>query len=877
MSTLITIKRASTGKPNYIKSRVCGAVHFITGIFCSVAAAQQGADNRATSETDEPMRVDYNPAFIHGSGVDVSRFSEGNNIAPGVYSVLVIVNKKIRGKYNITFKKPAEKNSAQPYFTLNELKQIGIRINAENALNVEYKKNEKDENFTLQSIIKESSVNYNSGDYELNITVPQVNLIYMPRGYVDPNTWDAGVPAIFLDYNANMYRSYTGSKYGTRSNNIIYTSNIGMQTGFNAKGWRFRKRLNLGMNSRGTSQTQNLFGFAQTDIIRLQSNLTLGDSSTRGDVFDSYNLRGIVLQSDERMLPEGLRNYAPILRGVAETNAKVTITQRGQTVYETVVPPGPFEITDVGAMGYGGDLQMTVTEADGSVKSQNIPFSAPPMLLHQGVSLFSLSAGELREDRLRAKPKVLQGVYQYGIGNMYTLYGGAQFAAHYASMALGNAFNTPFGGFSADITHAKSKLSEGKKRTGNSFRIGFSRYLEMTQTDVTLAAYRYSTAGYYTFREASLERDYQDNTRVPESDYRTKQRLTMTVGQRLWNDAYINFTGSMYNYWDERAATKQYSLTYNKTEKYFSYSLTGMRTMNSDRKNENSYMLTFSIPFGRSLNSQPLFSSLYTTVAHNESGASSLQVNANGSQGEMNELTYGIGTNTGKVRHQGTQETLSGNAFYRSPLGYFGMTASADNQSTNQVSLSARGSLVGHQGGLTAGPPLGDAPFAIINVPGGKGAKIMNGYGARINSGGYAIKPSLSSYRENRISIDTKGLPDTVDVLDSESTIIPRNGSAMLVNMRTITGTPYILIVKSSDNQYLPIGTELYNESGISQGVIGQNGMAFIRGWDPTVNTLNAKWDEGRKQCRILPNKKWINPLTKGNSNIVSMEVKCII
>jgi len=631
----------------------------------------------------------------------------------------------------------------------------------------------------------------------------------------------------------------------------------------------------LGMSSRGSSHTQNLFGFAQTDIIRLQSSLTIGDSNTRGDIFDSYNIRGIILQSDERMLPEGLRNYVPVLRGVAETNAKVTITQRGQTVYQTVVPPGPFELTDVGAMGYGGDLEMTVTEADGRVRSQSIPFSAPPMLLHQGVSLFSVNAGELREDKLRTKPKVMQGVYQYGVGNMYTLYGGGQFAQRFYSMALGNAFNTPIGGLSLDVTHAKSQLSENKKKTGNSFRVGFSRYLETTNTDLTLVAYKYSTAGYYTFREASLER-YAHSTNQ-ESDYRAKQRLTLTIGQRLWNDAYLNFTGSMYQYWDNRPGTRQYSLTYNKSERYFSYSLTGMRTMNSNRRNENTYMLSFNIPLGQSISSQPVFNSIYTTLTHDEGGGSSLQVNANGSQGEMNELNYGIGTTTTKNHNEGTKETVSGNAFYRSPVGNLGLTASADNKSTNQVSFSANGSVIGHQGGITAGPPIGDSPFAIINAPGGRGAKILNGYGSKVDSNGYAIMPSLTAYRENTVSIDTRGLPATVDVLESENTVVPRAGSAILVNMKTIVGTPYILIVKRSDNSYLPIGTELFNENGVSQGIIGQSGMAFIRGWDPTINTLNAKWDEGRSVCRILPNKKWIAPSDKGNNQIVTMEVKCII
>lgn len=156
----------------------------------------------------------------------------------------------------------------------------------------------------------------------------------------------------------------------------------------------------------------------------LKSELTLGDATTSGLIFDSLTIRGIQLQSEYRMLPDGLRNYTPVINGIAETNARVRITQRGQTVYETMVPAGPFTINDVGAMGYGGDLEMTITEADGRVRTQIIPFSAPPMLLHKGVSNFGITAGKLKDDTLRERPKVIQGIYQYGLGSMYTLYAG---------------------------------------------------------------------------------------------------------------------------------------------------------------------------------------------------------------------------------------------------------------------------------------------------------------------------------------------------------------------------------------------------------------------------------------------------------------------
>ncbi|MGO4610516.1 fimbria/pilus outer membrane usher protein, partial [Variovorax sp. 2RAF20] len=93
--------------------------------------------------------------------------------------------------------------------------------------------------------------------------------------------------------------------------------------------------------------------------------LTLGDSFTTGEVFDSFSVRGVQVSSEDRMLPDSMRAYAPIVRGVAESNARVIVRQNNDILYETSVPPGPFELADLPAIGYGGDLRVTVEEADG--------------------------------------------------------------------------------------------------------------------------------------------------------------------------------------------------------------------------------------------------------------------------------------------------------------------------------------------------------------------------------------------------------------------------------------------------------------------------------------------------------------------------------
>jgi outer membrane usher protein len=79
----------------------------------------------------------------------------------------------------------------------------------------------------------------------------------------------------------------------------------------------------------------------QRDIIPLKAQLR-GDSSTGADVFDSISYRGIELASDDEMLPDSLRGYAPVVRGIARTNAQVTIRHE-HTLYQTSVSPGALK------------------------------------------------------------------------------------------------------------------------------------------------------------------------------------------------------------------------------------------------------------------------------------------------------------------------------------------------------------------------------------------------------------------------------------------------------------------------------------------------------------------------------------------------------
>ncbi|EAR0343567.1 hypothetical protein EA637_25640, partial [Salmonella enterica subsp. enterica serovar Anatum] len=72
--------------------------------------------------------------------------------------------------------------------------------------------------------------------------------------------------------------------------------------------------------------------YLQRNIASVRGELTMGDSSTPSDVFDSVQFRGVQLASDDAMLADSLRGFAPVIRGVADTNAQVTVRQNGSII-----------------------------------------------------------------------------------------------------------------------------------------------------------------------------------------------------------------------------------------------------------------------------------------------------------------------------------------------------------------------------------------------------------------------------------------------------------------------------------------------------------------------------------------------------------------
>jgi outer membrane usher protein len=123
---------------------------------------------------------------------------------------------------------------------------------------------------------------------------------------------------------------------------------------------------------------------------------------------------------------------------------------------------------------------------------------------------YALSAGKVDDSSLRNKPMLYQGTWQHGLNNLFTGYTGVTGFDDYQAFLLGTGMNTGIGALSFDVTHSRLK-SDTLDEHGQSYRATFNRMFTETQTSIVLAAYRYSTKGYYNLNDALYAVDQEKN------------------------------------------------------------------------------------------------------------------------------------------------------------------------------------------------------------------------------------------------------------------------------------------------------------------------------------------------------------------------------
>lgn len=809
-----------------------------------IAGAGAAAGSGTAWADDEPVEVEFNSQFLRNTGgapMDASRFKRGNVASPGNYRAELFVNQSWMGRVDVSLQ-PVGKDAhdVQPCFDRALLDRIGAdpaHVNTQAGVGTEAGARSC---MPLAALITGATASFDLGEQRLEVSVPQAAMMRQPRGYVDPKYWDEGIDAALLHYNANLFRS---DSLGASST----SGYLGLSAGLNWGAWRFRQRGNLTHDPRTGNHYQNVQASVQRSVVPLKSQLTLGDAFTDGTMFDSVGFRGVQLASDDRMLPESQRGYAPVVRGIARSNARVQIRQNGNLLLETTVAPGPFVIDDLYPTGYGGDLEVTVTEADGSVHVSRVPYAAAVNALRPGSTRYSLTAGQYRDATSGAKPFLVEGTVQHGFSNLVTGYGGLVASDGYLAAGAGVALNTDFGAVSADLTHATARLPEQSDRSGESLRLSYSKRLEPTSTNIALAAYRYSTRGYLGLADAvSLRRaESGQGVRVPSLQ---RGRLQATVDQSLgtgWGSLYLS--GSIQDYWNRSGHDVQVQAGYNNSYKRITYGVALVRERDVSRRTvDNRVTVTVTVP----LAAAPHAASISSNVQRDSSGAEGVQASVTGTAGADDVLAYGVSVGHSRTA-AGQEDTFAGSVTYVSPMAALSASVSKG-KSFSQLSAGISGGLVAYSGGVAFSPNLGDT-VAVVEATGAAGARLANGVGLRVDHWGHAVVSSLAPFARNEITIDPKGLPLNVELKSTMQMVAPTAGAVVKVKFETEnTGRTAIIEARRADGEPLPFGAEVRDASGLTVGTVAQGGRILARGLKEDTGVLMIVLDAANdRQCRL--------------------------
>ncbi|MDM3403561.1 fimbrial biogenesis outer membrane usher protein [Citrobacter sp. Cb019] len=755
------------------------------------------------------------------NGEKISRYQiDGDKPMPGIYEMDVYLNNKWRGRYDIDIKDDPELTC----LSWAQLQQIGIRTG-----NI---KTDKQEGCVLlRAAVQGGSVSYDIGEFILNLSVPQAYVIEYEPGYMPPETWDRGVNAFYTSYYASQY--YSNYKHGGDDK----SSYVNLNSGLNLLGWQLHSSDNYTKGNEGNGKWKSNTLYVERGVPSILGTLRAGDMYTGADIFDAVRFRGVRIWRDMQMLPNSKQNFTPVVRGIAQSNALVTIEQNGFVIYQKEVPPGPFAIDDLQLAGGGSDLDVSVKEANGSISHYLVPFSSVPNMLQSGVSKYDFSAGRSHIEGAGNQYDFLQGSYQYGLNNLLTVYGGTMLSQNYSSFVLGTGWNTPIGAVSVDATRSHSEQDNGDVFDGQSYQVAWNKYVTQTGTQFALAAYRYSSRDYRTFNDYvwannknNYNRDKNDVYDIADyyqNDFGRKNSFSLNINQALpenWGSLAVS--GLWRDYWQRSGNGKDYQLSYPNAWQRVSYTVAVSQTYDEDNHEDKRFNLYISIPFswgdGISNPRRDLFVSNSTTFDND--GFQSNNTSLSGVTGHRDQFSYGANLSQ---QRQGNETTAGVSMVWRAPVATVGSSYSQSNK-YQQASGNIQGGIVVWSEGVALTPRLSDT-FAIVKAPGLQGAAVQGHRYLTTNSKGYAVYDSLTPYRENMLMLDLSDTNSDVALLGNRKGTVPYRGAVVMTEFETDRRKLWYFLAERPDGSPLSFGYEVEDEIGNNIGLVGQGSRLFIR------------------------------------------------
>lgn len=768
------------------------------------------------------------------SKIDLTRFSDADYVMPGEYLLEIKINQKMLPQQKIEyFPLPGEKLASQVCLPTELISKMALKSAALEKVTFWH-----DDKCADISKIEGVNVSNRIGSGILLITIPQAWMKYSDPDWTPPEQWDDGVAGLMLDYSLN-------GQVGKQSHGVNTAQSLSSYgtVGANLGAWRLRADYQATYDQEGGDRTQSFDWnqiYAYRALPQQAAKLIVGEVYLDSSVFDSLRFTGANLASDERMLPPDLQGYAPEVRGIAKTNAKVTVTQEGRILYQTTVPAGPFIIQDLSS-SVRGKLDVKVEEQDGSISNFVVNTASIPYLTRPGQVRYNVALGRSSAyDHSTEGPVFVSSDASWGLNNAWSIYGGSQIAGNYNALALGIGRDLEvLGALSADITESFARLPNRSTDKGMSFKLNYAKRFDDLDSQITFAGYRFSQRKFMNMTQY-LQARYDDE------DYlrNEKEMYTVTANKTFWADdqqraitAYLTYTHQ--TYWNAHARD-YYSLSASKQFdwgdfKGISASVSAGRTV-YDGENDDSITLNFTMPIG---DRQRVG---YTMISNNSDITQT--------------ASYNNYTDTDNTWQLNAGSTAKGKGIARgyythySPNGEMNLSGSYQQDSYSTLAGTLRGGMTStlhgaalHRSTSSNGSRIMVDTDNVAGVP-------INGGQARTNRFGVAVIGDITSYYNTDTSIDVNKLDDDVEATRAVVQSTLTEGAIGYRHFEVVKGSKLLGTIKLADGSEPPFGATVMSSSGREAAVVNDGGSVYLTGVQPK-EVLDVAWDGG-KQCHII-------------------------
>lgn len=796
--------------------------------------------------------------------IDLTSFRQVNGVAEGVYSLNTSINNQ-RGLGQLTLK--FEHLNAELTAVLCIDEQLLKRLDLRPEILVKLPKKPC---LTIKELNPDAYYDLDMSALSLDISLPLAIINQRPEGYIAPERFDQGVTAAYIGYDFNRYTSKLNQQEQVSSNYLNLTG------GFNFSRFNFRHAGSFDSDGAQLGGYQSYLNVLSTDIPALKARLEMGDFNTQTYAIDSAQIRGLQLASDISMLPMSQRSYAPLIRGLANTNALVSVFQNGRKIYERTVPAGEFEFNDLTAVNNNGDLTVQVTENGGEKHSFIVPMQGNMNLVRMGQLNYNIASGQYKINNKTSDDYIGQLSAEYGLSNYSSLYLGSNLSHVFQSYLFGFGQNTRLGGLRFDAEKSNATLAKNDY-AGWRYKAAYQYSYSPLNTFLNVSA-QYQDREYMTLSNTMSLRNFNDLNQAEIDSlfltYLLKQQFNISLYQNFkegFGSVYLNATQN--KYWNTDKDYVQYSINYSNRWNRLSYSIGYSQNNNqlNDFGKENKVYLSFSLPLEWRKKQANLYSNIQ--YADNVGHPTTANVGLTGTLGENNQFNYGL-TTTQNWNNGKNNSAVSANMNYSLPQIQLGaVTGWSDDQT--QYGFSAKGAIVAHPYGITATNNLSDT-FTIVHAKGAHGADVVNAWGSKIDYWGNAIYANVSPYEANTIRLDTKHLPLDVNLSANQAEVIPRRYSSTLIKFDVEQSSNILLNVQvKGEHQQIPIGVQAVNQAGQVAGMFGQSNQLFIEKAQLLKQDLYVQWGMSESYtCHIDAPEKLL-PKTKQVNRIQMIDVEC--